>query len=93
MQGAILCTLFRISCTHVHTYARVMCVHALVCVCVCVWLHVCECGSVCVSVWMTVYGCVSLYAFVHIYVCLDMCTRCMWECVCVWCVCACQKGI
>ena len=69
MQGAILCTLFRISCTHVHTYARVMCVHAPVCV----WLHVRERGSVCVSVWMTVYGLwVCFIVRICAYVCVEI---------------------
>ena len=84
------------TCTHIRACNVCTCAH--VCVCVCGYMYV----NVAVSVWMTVYGCVSLYAFVHIYVCLDMNTYmykvhvgvclCV-ECVCVWCVHACQKVI
>ena len=82
---------------HIQVHCEEMCCHNFVCVCVCVFMHVCGCASlhgvlVCVCECVCVNVCASAYVCMHavcMRVCVCLCV-CMPVCVCA-CVCVCVQ--
>ena len=71
-----------------------MCVFFRVCVRVCLFVCVSDCGTWSVRVWLCVCVCTCVYVCVHVYMCMCVCVYvCVCECMCVCvCVCACVCG-
>ena len=72
-----------------------MCVHAHVCIRMCVYVHMCVCIFVCICMCLHTYVCICAYVRVHIcmhmYVCayIIMCVY-VHVCLCIFvCICKC----